>query len=288
MDEVGTAVLAISLVLIAVFVPTAFIPGISGQFYLQFAITIAVSTAISAFNSLTLSPALAGVLFKPHDHRTPPRFFLARWGSKLADGFNRGFDALAAWLCLARAHSRRLDRWPWSPCSLVFAGLIYATVHMLADGAARLHPDHGPGLCHRRHPTARRRVARAHRRGDPARPPKIIQNTPGVANAVAFAGFSGATFTNASNAGVIFAPFESFEHRLEAGQSAGSIIGTLFGSLQSIQEAFIIALPPPPVPRHRQFRRLQDEAPGTQQRRHAADPGAGAARSPARPTRHRA
>ena len=76
---------------------------------------------------------------------------------------------------------------------------------------------------------------------------EIIQKTPGVDNAVAFAGFSGATFTNASNAGVIFAPFETFEHRLEAGQSAGKIIGTLFGSLQSIQEAFIIALPPPPI-----------------------------------------
>ena len=69
MDEVGTAVIGISLVLIAVFVPTAFIPGISGQFYLQFAITIAVSTAISAFNSLTLSPALAALLFKPHHSR---------------------------------------------------------------------------------------------------------------------------------------------------------------------------------------------------------------------------
>jgi HAE1 family hydrophobic/amphiphilic exporter-1 len=77
---------------------------------------------------------------------------------------------------------------------------------------------------------------------------EIIKNTPGVVNSVAFAGFSGATFTNASNAGVIFAAFDSFEHRLEKGQSAGQIIGALYGSLQSIQEAFIIALPPPPVP----------------------------------------
>ena len=76
MDEVGTAVVAISLVLIAVFVPTAFIPGITGQFYLQFAITIAVSTAISAFNSLTLSPALAALLMKPHhEANAPPRQF---------------------------------------------------------------------------------------------------------------------------------------------------------------------------------------------------------------------
>ena len=96
MDEVGTAVLAISLVLIAVFVPTAFIPGISGQFYLQFAITIAVSTAISAVNSLTLSPALAALLFKPHHASAPPpRFFLARFGRAIANGFNSGFDRLS-------------------------------------------------------------------------------------------------------------------------------------------------------------------------------------------------
>jgi HAE1 family hydrophobic/amphiphilic exporter-1 len=77
---------------------------------------------------------------------------------------------------------------------------------------------------------------------------EIIRNTPGVRDAVSFAGFSGATFTNASNAGVIFAAFDTFEERLAAGQSADQIIGTLFGSMQSIQEAFIIAIPPPPVP----------------------------------------
>lgn len=72
---------------------------------------------------------------------------------------------------------------------------------------------------------------------------KIIQEVPGVKNAVAFAGFNGATFTNASNAGVIFASFESFEERLKHGESANQIIGQLYGSLQSIQEAFIIAVP---------------------------------------------
>src|SRR6185295_13153091 len=68
MDEVGTAVIAIALVLAAVFVPTAFIPGISGQFYRQFALTVAVSTLISAFNSLSLSPALTALLLRPHGH----------------------------------------------------------------------------------------------------------------------------------------------------------------------------------------------------------------------------
>jgi HAE1 family hydrophobic/amphiphilic exporter-1 len=246
MDEVGTAVLAISLVLIAVFVPTAFIPGISGQFYRQFAITIAVSTAISAFNSLTLSPALAGVLFKPHDPGHRPRFFLARWGSKLADGFNRGFESLAngyAWL----VHKLVGSTAALAAMLLVFAGLIYATIHMLETVPRGFIPtmDQGYAIVVIQLPEGASlgRTDAVIRKAS-----EIIQNTPGVANAVAFAGFSGATFTNASNAGVIFAPFESFEHRLESGQSAGSIIGTLFSSLQSIQEAFIIALPPPPVP----------------------------------------
>ncbi len=93
-------------------------------------------------------------------------------------------------------------------------------------------------------PTARRSIGPM--RWSSARS-KIIQEVPGVKNAVAFAGFNGATFTNASNAGVIFASFESFEERLKHGESANQIIGQLYGSLQSIQEAFIIAVPPPSV-----------------------------------------
>jgi hydrophobic/amphiphilic exporter-1 (mainly G- bacteria), HAE1 family len=92
MDEVGTAVVAIALVLVAVFIPTAFIPGISGQFYRQFALTIAVSTVISAFNSLTLSPALAAWLLRPHSHEQS-RNPIWRFGNAVAGGFNRGFDA---------------------------------------------------------------------------------------------------------------------------------------------------------------------------------------------------
>ena len=76
---------------------------------------------------------------------------------------------------------------------------------------------------------------------------EIVRKVPGVSNAVAFAGFNGATFTNASNSGVVFAPFEPFEERLKHGQTANAIIGNLFGSLQSIQEAFIIAVPPPSI-----------------------------------------
>ncbi len=247
MDEVGTAVVAISLVLIAVFVPTAFIPGISGQFYLQFAITIAVSTAISAFNSLTLSPALAALLFKPH-HSTqaPPRFFLARFGRWLADGFNNGFEKLA------HGYARVVHFLVGSTISLivmllVFAGLLYATFHMLQIVPRGFIPamDQGYAIVVVQLPDG---ASLSRTDAVVERASKIIEQTPGVDYSVAFAGFSGATFTNASNAGVIFAKFSSFEDRLKEHHPADQIIGSLFGSLQSIQEAFIIAVPPPPVP----------------------------------------
>ncbi|MER8782003.1 multidrug efflux RND transporter permease subunit [Mesorhizobium sp. M1006] len=246
MDEVGTAVIAISLVLIAVFVPTAFIPGISGQFYLQFAITIAVSTAISAFNSLTLSPALAALLFKPHHAAAaPPRFFLARFGRALADGFNRGFDRVAHWYSsIIRV---LVGSWITMAAMLaVFAALIYATVYMVQAVPRGFIPslDQGYAIVVVQLPDG---ASLSRTDSVIQQASQIIQKTPGVDYAVAFAGFSGATFTNASNAGVIFARFKPFDERLKAGQSATQVIGNLFGSLQSIKEAFIIALPPPPI-----------------------------------------
>ncbi len=246
MDEVGTAIVAISLVLIAVFVPTAFIPGISGQFYLQFAVTIAVSTAISAFNSLTLSPALAALLFKPHhSSATPSGFFLTRFGNRLADGFNKGFDRLAS------AYAGLVRLLVGSTMALlgmlaVFGALIYATVYMLDSVPRGFIPamDQGYAIIVIQLPEG---ASLSRTDAVVQRASEIARNTPGVANAVAFAGFSGATFTNASNAGVIFAPFDSFEHRLETGETSAKVIGSLYANLQSIQEAFIIALAPPPV-----------------------------------------
>ncbi len=244
MDEVGTAVIAISLVLIAVFVPTAFIPGISGQFYLQFAVTIAVATAISAFNSLTLSPALAALLLKPHSHQ-PPRFFLARAGNALANGFNRGFDKLAngyAWVVRGLVATK----FALAAMILIFAGLLWATVHMLETVPRGFIPtlDQGYAIVVIQLPEG---ASLSRTDAVVQRASQIMQETPGVAHAVAFAGFSGATFTNATNAGVIFASFESFEERLPQGHSANAIIGDLFGRMQAIQEAFIIAVPPPPI-----------------------------------------
>ncbi|MET0596818.1 MAG: multidrug efflux RND transporter permease subunit [Mesorhizobium sp.] len=247
MDEVGTAVVAISLVLIAVFVPTAFIPGITGQFYLQFAITIAVSTAISAFNSLTLSPALAALLMKPHhEANAPPGNFVARFGRRLADGFNHGFERVAEYY--GRLVRLLVGTWLARGVMLaVFAALLTGTYFMLQKVPRGFIPsmDQGYAIVVVQLPEGA-----SLERTDAViqKASEIIRKTPGVHDAVAFAGFSGATFTNASNAGVIFAPFNDFDSRLKAGESAGKIIGQLFGSLQSIEEAFIIALPPPPVP----------------------------------------
>ena len=242
MDEVGSAVVAIALVLCAVFIPTAFIPGISGQFYRQFALTIAVSTVISAFNSLTLSPALAALLLKPHGalaSRNP----VSRGLSALAGGFNRGFDATAHGYArvvgvLARRRVIMLA---------IYVGLIGGTVWLVQRTPTGFIPtlDQGYAIVVIQLPDG----AALSRTDDVVqRASKIIRETPGVQDAVAFAGFSGATFTNASNAAAIFARFTSFEDRIAARQPAGAIIGQLFGRLQAIPEAFIIAVPPPPVP----------------------------------------
>lgn len=244
MDEVGTAVLAISLVLIAVFVPTAFVPGISGQFYLQFAVTIAVATAISAFNALTLSPALAAIIFKAHN-APPPTFFLARWLNALGAGFNRGFDHLAVGYG-AIVHFL-VGRTVMLLVSLAaFGGLLFATVFALQHIPQGFIPtlDQGYAIVVVQLPDG---ASLSRTDAVIKKASEIINDTPGVTAAVAFAGFSGATFTNASNAGVIFARFDSFEHRIADKQPAGAIIGSLYGRLQQIQEAFIIAIPPPPI-----------------------------------------
>lgn len=246
MDEVGAAVIAISLVLTAVFVPTAFIPGIAGQFYLQFAVTIAVATVISAFNSLTLSPALAAVLLHPHDnHEHERRNPLTRFARALADGFNTGFDGMAdgyAWVV------RRLvrTRFALAASLIVFVGLLGATWYMAQVVPRGFIPtmDQGYAIVVIQLPEGA-----SLERTDAVvqRASAMIREVPGVRDAVAFAGFNGATFTNATNSGVIFTPFESFEERLEHGQSAEQIIAQVFGTMQGIQEAFIIAVPPPSV-----------------------------------------
>jgi hydrophobe/amphiphile efflux-1 (HAE1) family protein len=245
MDEVGTAVVAISLVLIAVFVPTAFIPGISGQFYRQFAVTISVATAISALNSLTLSPALAALVLKPHSEGHRSRNPIGRAGSLLAKGFNAGFDRLSAgysWIVRHMVGTAVAV----TASLLVFVGLLGATYWMGATVPRGFVPtmDQGYAIVVLQLPDG---ASLSRTDAVIQKATGIIDTVDGVKHSVAFAGFNGATFTNASNSGVIFTPFEPFEERLKSGRSANAIIGDLYMKLQSIQEAFVIAIPPPAI-----------------------------------------
>jgi HAE1 family hydrophobic/amphiphilic exporter-1 len=253
MDEVGTAVIAISLVLIAVFVPTAFIPGISGQFYKQFAVTISVTTAISALNSLTLSPALGrhpakNRMTMKHEARNIARASAAacqRLQPRLRPA-DPGYSwiihhLVSSWIGLTLARFVRLLGGDLLHGAQGPAGFIptmdqgYAIVVVqLPDGASLARTD-----------------AVVKQVGD------IVRKVPGVGNAVQFAGFSGATFTNASNAGVVFTlqvlrrargrrRERQPDHRPAVRQAAEHP-----GSLHHRHPAAI-------GPRHRQFRRLQD------------------------------
>ncbi|ACL60206.1 efflux RND transporter permease subunit [Methylobacterium nodulans] len=245
MDEVGGAVVAIALVLSAVFIPTAFIPGISGQFYRQFALTIAASTIISMFNSLTLSPALCKLLLQPHHAYERPRFFLARLGTWAARTFNRGFDATAtAYAGTVRFLTGRTV--PLLVMLALYGGVIAGTLHLARTTPTGFIPlqDQGylivvvqlpPGSALERTTAVVKEAATRARTID------------GVSNAVVISGFDGATFTNTTNGAVMFLTLKPFKERLARGRTAGAILGEVFGKTASITEARIIAIPPPPV-----------------------------------------
>ncbi len=244
MKEVSNAIIGTSLVLIAVFIPSAFVPGITGQFYTQFAVTISVATILSTINSLSLSPALSAILLKPKSTK-PASNPVAVVGSVLANGFNRGFDYVTEFYVKIITYLVR-SRISISATLAVFLILIATTVWVSQKVPTGFIPqtDQGYAIVVVQLPdgASLERTDAVMRKAS-----QIALETPGVTNAVTFAGFSGATFTNASNQGVIFTPFDSFESRLEQGLSANVIVGNLFGRMQSLREAFIIAIAPPSV-----------------------------------------
>ena len=237
MDEVGTAVIAITLVLCAVFVPTAFIPGISGSFYQQFAVTIAAATVISGINSLTLSPALAALLLKPHRHEARPGL-----GRRLADRFNSGFDSMAGryagMVGFVAAHRVVF--------LLFYGALIGATMWISGRVPTGFVPasDQGYVIV-----AAQLPEGASLERTDAVvkRAIGIIREVPGVADTVGIAGFSGATFTAASNAAAIFVPLKPFAERIASGRSADAVVSDLQRRLFAIQEGFVIVIKPPTV-----------------------------------------
>ncbi len=247
MDEVGGALIAISLVLIAVFLPTAFITGLQGTFYKQFAITIAASTAISAFVSLTLSPALAAVLLKTHaltpiEHAKPTLGERLMWPINwFFHQFNRGFEALSNFYGRATARLIRMS----VVVLVIYAGLVALTGNRLAETPTGLVPqlDRSYFIAAMQLP-AGSTLERADKLVREAS--ELIMQTPGVAHAVSFVGFDGATFTNAPNTGVIFVPLKPFAERRDLPKE--KILADLRAKMFSLREAFVFVLEPPSVP----------------------------------------
>ncbi|MDP9196570.1 MAG: multidrug efflux RND transporter permease subunit, partial [Pseudomonadota bacterium] len=246
MDEVGGALISIALVLCAVFVPTAFISGLTGQFYRQFALTISVATVISAFVSLTLSPALASLLLKahtPHDPESPPSGGFVEAVRGFLHLFDRGFEHLGEW------YGRIVRRVIHRPKAMlaVYCVLIALTAAMFMRTPTGFIPmqDQGyliaavqlpDGASLERTDAVVRRII------------DMAKETPGIRDAVGFSGFSGATFTFSSNTGVIFTPLVPWEERLPQGRTLDVIQAELSQKVAAIQEGLVFVIPPPPVP----------------------------------------
>ena len=245
MDEVSGAVIAIALVLSAVFIPTAFISGITGKFYQQFALTIAVSTLISAFNSLTLSPALSALLLQPHH---APKDFLGRFMHATVDwlfvGFNRVFD-------FGRAGYVRALRQVLRYCGVslvVYAGLLVLTWLGFNHVPAGFIPsqDKGNLFCYIQLPDGAS-LQRTEAVSDKV--VKIVRETEGIAAVSEFAGFSIVTFGNSANVSSLFVRLSPFEERVPKGLTGDTIVKNVQKRLAAanIQEAFVGVFGAPPV-----------------------------------------
>jgi hydrophobe/amphiphile efflux-1 (HAE1) family protein len=242
MDEVGGALVAIALVLCAVFVPSAFITGISGQFYRQFALTIASATIISLIVSLTLSPAMCALLLKPRPTRHEEKW----WERPIRGffrGFNWGFERLGAGYHWLIAHAVRYVL----IMLVLYVGILAYGLNEFRKTPIGFIPqvDRGylivvlqlpAGSSLSRTDEVQQRVV------------DVALKTPGVAHAVNIVGFNGATFTQAPNSGAIFLTLEPWDKRgRDPKESAAGITAELFKRLAGFQEALILVIQPPPV-----------------------------------------
>jgi len=242
-DEVSGALIAIGLVLLAVFIPTAFVPGIPGAFYRQFAVTISAAATISLLLSLTLSPALAALLLRPHpkgDAPAGPRWMrpLSLAGRK----FNEGFEWLSDRYGRVTARLVRAA----AMVLIVYAGLLGLTGWRLAATPSGFIPQQDQGMLigviqlppgatlERTDAVLKRAMA-------------IVKDQPGVQNLGGFAGLDGASFTNASNAATFFVRLDDWSLRGKA-LSADAISGAIMQKMGAIEDANVFVLAPPPVP----------------------------------------
>jgi hydrophobe/amphiphile efflux-1 (HAE1) family protein len=238
MREVGGAVVAIGLVLVAVFLPTAFVGGISGQFYSQFGITIAVATLISVAVSLILSPALSAVLLKCHEPTKQNPGLLARLGA----AFNRMMDKAAQLYGRLTARLIRLG----ALMSLVYVGLMVLAGYLFTSVPQGFIPaqDQGYLIVSIQLPAG----ASLSRTDDVVKDAvDRLLKIDGIRTSVGFAGFSGATFTNASNSAAIFTMMDYFDERSSKGLNFEQIFAEVQHQMSQIKEAFVVVIPPPAV-----------------------------------------
>jgi len=243
MDEVGGALVAIALVLSAVFVPTAFITGIAGAFYRQFALTVASATIISALVSLTLSPALGALLLRRRSGRRPTvaRVLFAPF-TGIALAFNAGFARITggyAWL------TQRVLRITLVML-VIYAGFVALTWFTFSRTPTGFIPQQDQGylitVCQLPPGASVTRTDEVVRQAT-----KLLLDMPEMAGATGFAGMDGATRTNAPNAGAIFAPLKPYQERAAQGITIDQTVATAQGKLSTIQEAMAFVIPPPPV-----------------------------------------
>jgi hydrophobe/amphiphile efflux-1 (HAE1) family protein len=243
MEEVSGPIIAIALVLCAVFVPVAFLSGLTGQFYRQFALTIAFSTVISAFNSLTLSPALSSLLLKPR--------------GVAPDLLTRVLDRLMGWIFrpFNRVFKRGSTRYGETVASVlqrrgaalaVYVGLVALTIFGFGKVPGGFVPtqDKQYLVAFAQLPdgaTLDRTEAVIRQMAD------VGRKQPGVSNAVQFPGLSINGFVNAPNAGIIFFTLLPFDERKSKEEYGLTIAGTLNQKFSSIQDAFVAVFPPPAV-----------------------------------------
>ena len=243
MKEVSGPIIAIALVLCAVFVPIAFVSGLTGQFYRQFALTIAISTVISALCSLTLAPALSASLLRPHD---APKDALTRVMDKIFGRFfawfNRFFNrashsyetgvqgvlkrksaSIVVYLVLAAAAGIMFK--------VVPSGFVPGQDKQYLVGFAQL-PD----------AASLERTEQVIRKMS-----DIAKEIPGVDASVAFPGLSINGFTNAPNAGIVFTTLKPFHERTDPSQSGAAIAAEINKRMGAVQDAFVMVFPPPPV-----------------------------------------
>src|SRR5881398_3161542 len=243
MTEVGGALVAIALVLCSVFIPTAFISGITGTFFRQFALTIAVSTAISALNSLTLSPALAALLLQP---RGAKKDLFQRILDGLLGWLFKGFNRAFAWSSNAYGNTvARLVRLA-VVILFIYAGLLGLTGlgFKVVPGGFLPTQDRGYAVVFAQLPDASS-LDRTQAVVDKIS--KIALETPGVLNTVEFAGFN-LFGGNQPNTAAVFLAFKEFSERNTRDQGMPAILTKINARVRAeIPEALVIAFPPPPV-----------------------------------------